>query len=77
MFAHIRRFQSINRPINIRRLVSILSTEHKHELPDINFSDSKTIYQFKSNWDLFRSFAILKTCSINYFADNSLTVSIE
>lgn len=41
----------------------------------VHFQDSKSIYQFKSTWELVRSLGILKICSINYFAENSLDVS--
>ena len=34
------------------------------------------MYQYKTNWELFRSLLILKTCSFNFFVENSLTVSM-
>eukprot|EP00090_Calanus_glacialis_P005915 TRINITY_DN14627_c0_g1_i1.p1 TRINITY_DN14627_c0_g1~~TRINITY_DN14627_c0_g1_i1.p1 ORF type:complete len:474 (-),score=127.41 TRINITY_DN14627_c0_g1_i1:305-1726(-) len=38
----------------------------------LDFSDHKTVFKFKSTFDLLRSLSILRICSINMFVDNAL-----
>jgi len=38
----------------------------------LDFSDHKTVFKYKSMFDLVRSLSILRVCSINMFVDNAL-----
>lgn len=60
---------------NFNQLRSLFQSTLKSSSISLNLLNTKDIYHHKSTWELLRSLAILKVCSINYFADNSLDVS--
>ncbi len=41
----------------------------------LDFSDGKEIYKFKTTKELLRGYGILRICAFNLFVDNALTVS--
>merc|ERR1712106_691934 len=54
-------------------LVSVQSNHSQASMAEtLDFSDHKTVFKFKSTFDLLRSLSILRICSINMFVDNAL-----
>ena len=56
------------------------STDLQNDLQNINktldlsFNDSKTAFQSKSNFELFRAYVVFQLCGINFLLDHQKTV---
>jgi len=65
-----------SKPIfSLFRQCSTRSTTQIGALGTIDFEDHRKVFGNKTIWDLMRSLAILKICSINTFVDNALPLA--
>nr|CAD7408891.1 unnamed protein product [Timema poppensis] len=58
--------------ISIAKIPRLKFYHHHYKNKPLNFTDHRSAFQHKDNWELFRALLVLRACGSNYLVDNSL-----